>query len=281
MISVTTTFSDGDNNVFGPFTRTAACPINLGTRAPVLLSASPSSGLCAVANDLLLTGACFIIPQGGVTSVFAVQRDNPSNVIQATRFVIFNTNLIDALFQFGSANAGKTFLIFVSGPGGTSRNITTLPAGAPAGCPAGNEEGIQVTFSCIVESVGCTPGVASPGCPCPAGVPAGENGCIGSDVAIVNGCHLNRDSSGAFSLDVFGKNFRRGAAILVGGQAPKKIKFREPDPDFPNGFVRVTLKGKVCKGLPGLIVVTNPSPGPGVPATPSTPFACAEVCPTS
>src|SRR5262249_22378262 len=86
MISVTTTFSDGDNNVFGPFTRTAACPINLGTRAPMLLSASPSSGNCAVPSDLLLTGACFIIPQGGVTSVFAVQRDNPSNVIQATRF---------------------------------------------------------------------------------------------------------------------------------------------------------------------------------------------------
>ncbi|HMG35363.1 MAG TPA: hypothetical protein VKM94_15595 [Blastocatellia bacterium] len=281
VINLTTRFSEGDNNVFGPFTLTTGCPINLGVRAPVLLSATPSSGICGIGNDILLTGACFVIPQGSVTSVFAVQRDNPSNVIQATRFFVLNANLIDAFFQFGTANANKTFLIFVTGPGGTSRNLSSLPAGAPAGCPIGNEEGVRVTFSCIVETGGCIPDVASPGCPCPSGVPPGTNGCTGLDVAIVNGCHLSRGSGGVFALDVFGKNIKRGATIVVGGHAPKRIKFRERDPDFPNGFVRVTLKGGVCKGLPGAIVVTNPSPAPGVPPTPSQPFACAEVCPTT
>jgi hypothetical protein len=88
----------------------------------------------------LISGACFIIPQGSITSVFAVERTNPANVIQATNFVVLNNNLIDALFNFTSANAGKTFLIFVTGPGGTSRNLTTAVAGAPAGCPLGNEQ---------------------------------------------------------------------------------------------------------------------------------------------
>src|SRR6185436_20731638 len=87
------------------------------------------------------------------------------------------------------------------------------------------------------------------------------------------GCDLSRNStSGAFSLDVVGRNIKPGALETVGGVTPKKIKFKDPDPGFPGAFVRITLKKGVCRGLPGNIVITNPSPAPGVPAVPSQAF---------
>jgi hypothetical protein len=191
--------------------------------------------------------------------------------------------LLDVFVNFTSANAGKTFLVFVIGPNGTSRNLTTAVAGAPAGCPLGNEQGFQVTFTCSIEGPPCPAGVPLPGCPCPAGVADGTNGCVGTpiDVALVNGCRLDRNPAGAFVLDVFGKNLKPTAQILVGSVTPKRIKAREPDPSFPGGFVRLTLKGRICDGLPGSIVVTNPPAVPGGPTVPSQPFACTERCATS
>ncbi|MFL6277303.1 MAG: hypothetical protein ACJ74G_19130, partial [Blastocatellia bacterium] len=125
VITVTTTFTAGDNNVFGPFTRTTTCAIDLGVRAPIVISVTPSTGNCAIQQDLLITGACFTFttPSANgpvvntVTSVFALERGNTANRINAAPFVVINANLIDAFFNFGSANAGKTFLIFVQGPG--------------------------------------------------------------------------------------------------------------------------------------------------------------------
>src|SRR5205823_441807 len=117
---------------------------------------TPSNGNCAVQQDLLITGACFTFttPSANgpvvntVTSVFALERGNTANRVNAAPFVVINANLIDAFFNFGSANAGKTFLIFVQGPGGVSRNRTAAITGEPAGCALGNEQGIQVTFTC-------------------------------------------------------------------------------------------------------------------------------------
>jgi hypothetical protein len=152
-LTATTTFSAGDNNIFGPFTRTTQCSIDLGLRAPVVISVSASSGDCGVLQNLNITGACFVSPAGPITAVFAVEilpngTLNPANTIQAESFVVINNNLIDAHFRFGAINAGKRFLIFVTGPGGTSRNLTALPPGAPAGCVLGNEQGIQASFTC-------------------------------------------------------------------------------------------------------------------------------------
>src|SRR5207253_8831486 len=95
------------------------------------------------------------------TAVFAVDRNNPANVIQSKNFVIINTNVIDALFDFGGANAGKTFLIYATGPNGTSRNLTALPPGTPTPCPLGNEQGIQVTVTC--KSAGGSGGAGDSG----------------------------------------------------------------------------------------------------------------------
>jgi hypothetical protein len=251
--TVTTTFTSGDNNVFGAFTRTAVCVAALGVRAPVVFSVTPSDGNCAVPQDLLISGACFIIPQGSVTSVFAVERGNANNVIQASQFVVLNNNLIDALFNFGSANAGKTFLIFVTGPGGTSRNLTALPAGSPAGCPLGNEQGVQVTFTCLA-----------------AGAPPGPG--PSQDIAEVTGCDLTRSANGKFTLVITGRRFKAGAAVTIGGRTPKKVKFLDLDTQT-NAFTRLRASGKICQGLPGQIVVTNP----GVAA--SSPFQCNENCP--
>src|SRR5439155_15325407 len=86
-ILVTTTFTVGDNNVFGAFTRVSTCTLALGTRAPVVFSVTPSGGDCSLPiQDLLISGACFTFQQSGpfgpggatavitqnVTSVFAV-----------------------------------------------------------------------------------------------------------------------------------------------------------------------------------------------------------------
>src|ERR1044071_562632 len=156
MITLTRTLVESDDNVFGPTTQTLTCTIDLGLRAPVVISATPSEGDCAIGQNLLVSGSCFFLADGkpNVTSVFAVEAGNPSNVIQASAVQIMTPNLIDAFFQIGAANAGKTFQIFASGPNGTSRNLTALPANARAGCPLGNEQGIQVTLKCRAASRG-------------------------------------------------------------------------------------------------------------------------------
>jgi IPT/TIG domain len=173
--------------------------------------------------------------------------------------VILNPNLIDAFFKFGSVNEGKTFLIFVVGPGGTSRNLTLPIPGTPnpaIGCPAGykgNEQGIQVSFHCN------TAGQPGPNPP--------------PDIAVVNGCVLGRTAAGGFILTVTGSNFKDGASVLVGGQKPKKVKFQNLD-SSSNSFGKLKLKGHFCNGLPGNIVVTNP----GGTAGPSIPFLCSASC---
>jgi hypothetical protein len=253
-LTLTTTFTAGDNNIFGPFTRTTVCTLDLGLRAPVVISVTPAEGDCAVAQDLLISGACFIINGlPNVTSVFAVELGNPNNVIQATRFVILNANLVDALFNFGSVNAGKTFLIFASGPNGTSQNLTTLPAGA-TGCPLGNQQGVQAFFRCRT------------------GTPGGGGGA--ADLAIVEGCSINRSGSGKRSVEVTGRNFKDGATLKIGDQSPKKLKFRGEVTTGSNvSFTRIIGTGKIkCNMFPGDIVVQN------IGAAASAPFRCSAAC---
>jgi hypothetical protein len=247
----------GDDNVFGDFTQTATCEIDIGLRAPVVVSATPSDGTCSIEQNLFIPGSCFIQPDGkpNVTEVFAVDRSNPDNVIQAKRFVILNSTLIDALFEFGPANAGRTFLIFVSGPNGTSRNLTALPDGAPEGCPTGNEQGVTVTFTCRSQ-----------------GTPADQPGPVPLS-PLVNGCKLNRSASGAFTLTLSGR-FVEGTTATINAVATKKVKLKGFI-DQENLFSKAVLKGRVCENLPGIIVTTAPN---GVA---SLPFQCDEDCPTN
>src|SRR5215831_1686226 len=43
-LTLSLSVSAGDDNIFGPFTETATCSIDLGPRAPVIVSASPATG---------------------------------------------------------------------------------------------------------------------------------------------------------------------------------------------------------------------------------------------
>jgi hypothetical protein len=166
--------------------------------------------------------------------------------------------LLDVEVNFTSANAGKTFLVFVVGTGGTSRNLAAAVTGQPAGCPLGNEQGIQVTFTCnSITQVPCTPG--TPGCPT---IP----------IALVTSCKLDRQETGQFFLDVTGTSIKEGATATVGGVTPKKIKVIEVEPGTTNP-TKLRLVKKVCNGLPGNVIITNP----GAPA--SQPFNCTERCP--
>src|SRR5262245_38510171 len=273
-IIITTTFSAGDNNVFFPntagFTRTTTCSLLLGTRAPVVISVTPASGPCGRLQDVLITGACFTFTQfvpganppgsaniiGTVTSVFAVDVANPANRINAQDFTIINANLLDAHFNFGSANAAQTLVIFVTGPGGTSRGLVTPVTGQPAGCALGNEQGCLqcITFTCNAAG---TPGTG--------GTP---------EIATVTSCKLDRQDTGQFFLDVTGTGIKEGATATVGGVTPKKIKVVEVQPGSTNP-TKLRLVKKVCNGLPGAVIITNPGPNGG----PSQPFNCTERCP--
>jgi hypothetical protein len=252
-LTLSRTYYPDPNNVFGEFTQTVTCPIDLGARAPVVISVSPSDGNCSVPQNLIIPGSCFLLADGSpnVTSVFAVERNNPSNVVASQRFVILSNQLIDALFDFGSSNAGKTFLIYASGPNGTSRNLTFLPEGAPDGCPLGNEQGVQVTFTCR--------GAGQPDPP-----PAAPQ------LSRVEGCRVERSSSGSFSLTLTGR-FIDGSALTIGGASPKKMKMKDPT-DEPNIYSKITVKGKFCSTLPGTISILNPN------GALSVPFHCSEAC---
>jgi hypothetical protein len=152
LLTTTTTFTAGDNNVFGPFTRSTALSLVMGSRAPVVVGVTAVQGTCGLPQDLLISGFGFVsnlVPPGsGITAVTAVQEDNPTTIIPATTFNVLNNNLITARFNLGAGNAGKRFRIFVTGNGGTSRNLFSLPGGAPAGVPLGNEQGNVIDFSC-------------------------------------------------------------------------------------------------------------------------------------
>jgi hypothetical protein len=255
-ITLSRTVGAGDDNVFGPFTQKIVCSIDLGIRAPVVISATPSEADCALGQNQLIPGACFLLADGkpNVTSVFAVELGNPNNVIQANKFLILTSNLIDAFFQPGPGSAGKTFLLFVSGPNGTSRNLTALPANAPAGCPLGNEQGVEVTFRCKGTSSSPESGSGTP-----------------PSAAAVSSCRLVREDDGSFTLSVFGRGIREGSTLTIGGVTPKKVKLRDPDPADHN-FTRITVRKKFCENLPGPIVITDPN---GVS---STPLMCNERC---
>jgi hypothetical protein len=218
----------------------------------MVISATPSTGSCAVLQDLLISGACFVIGSTpNATTAFAVELKsdgtlNTANRVNATTFAMLNTNLVDAAFNFGSANAGKTFLIFVSGPNGTSRNLVTADP-RPAGCPVGNEQGVQVTFTCLGDSTTGTQ-------------------------ATVTGCSVYKGADGGCRLTVTGTNFMYGATITVGSVSPKKVKFKNESPAASGKFTTLILKG-VCGGLPGSIVVTN------INSTASVPYSCTATCP--
>lgn len=255
-ITMTRVFQESDDNVFGPFVQSLTCPVDLGLRAPVVISASPSEGDCTLGQNLLIPGSCFLLADGkpNVTSVFAVEVGNPANVIQSGAVQIINGNLIDAFFKPGPANAGKSFLIFVSGPNGTSRNLTSLPANAPAGCPLGNEQGIAVTFRCRSAN----PGGSGPG-----------SGSTPS-AAVLNSCRVERDDSGSFSLTIVGKGIRSDSTLTIGGASPKKIKFRDADAD--GTYTRIQVKKKFCEGLPGEIKITSAD------GNTSSSLICSERC---
>src|SRR5262249_55918553 len=177
-------------------------------------------GPCGVLQDLLISGACFQFQTGSgvgqVTSVFAIEVANPANKIQAQDFTILGPNLLDAHFNFTSANAGKKFIIQVVGPGGTSRGIITPVAGAPAGCALGNELGCLdcIAFTCNAAAN-----------PNPVGTPG---------IAVVTSCHVGRADTGQFFLDITVQNAKADALVTVGGLTPKKIKVVEVEPGTTN-----------------------------------------------
>lgn len=260
-LTLTTTFTSGDNNIFGAFALTSTCVIDLGVRAPVIISVTPSGGDCTVAQDLLISGVCFVLPSFGpngvgstnVTSVFAVESGNPSHVIPATRFVALNANLVDAYFEFGTANRGKTFLIFVSGPNGTlSASSLTCPTAG------GSQPDNQVTFKCD-----------NPPPPNPGGDPPPP------DNAVLSTCLIERTDAGAFVLTLTGRNIFGDSEIKVGGTVINKKKYKSPD--LKAGyFTKVILKGQVlCTVLPGAVTIKNNSPSGGL----SSPFQCDRSCP--
>ncbi len=251
-LTLTRRVGAGDDNIFGDFAQLITCNIDLGKRAPIIISATPSDGVCAIPQNLIIPGACFIQGDGkpNVTRVFAVERSNPGNVIDSPHFVILNNNLIDALFDFTSANAGKVFLIYVSGPNGTSRNLR-IPAEAPDGCVLGNEQGVQVAFTC-------------------QGTPPPSGGDTPQQFVDISDCRLKRSPSGSISLEIIGGSFVENSTVLINGVAPKKLKFKE---SLGEGrFAKIVAKGKVCENLPGAIVVTRPNSRPGVP------YACNRQC---
>jgi hypothetical protein len=187
-------------------------------------------------NDLLISGGCFILPGFGangvgstnVTSVFAIEVGNPANVVQALRFVVLSPFLINADFAFTSANAGKTFLIFVSGPNGTSQNLTSLPAGTQ-GCPAGflgNQLGIQVTFKC---NSGTVPG-----------------GSGNPNAVTVQSATW--DAQGR--LQIVGTGIQQGAVFKIGNTTAKKVKYKGLQTGS-NTFNKAVAKGLCPVGAVG------------------------------
>jgi hypothetical protein len=196
------------------------------------------------------------LPDGtpAVTSVTFVPVGGGATITGSSVF-LQSCCLLDVFVNFTSANVGKTFLVFVTGPGGTSRNLTAAVAGQPCTFAAGTETGVQVTVTC-----------ASAPNPNPTPTPL--------TAAVVTGCTLDRQESGQFFLDVTGTNIKDGFTVTVGGVEPKKIRTIQVESGTTPAIIR--LLKKICNGLPGNIIITNPGGAP-----PSQPFFCNKSCPSS
>lgn len=149
-VTITTSFTAGDNNVFGAFALSNSGQVALGTRAPVVTSVTPSSGNCGVVQTLALVGGNFSFATPGpgtsnVTDVIATDKGN-STVIHASSFTVVDATHLNATFNFAGAT-GHSFLIQAIGAGGTSRDLTTVPS-PPAAPVPGNEAGNLMTFTC-------------------------------------------------------------------------------------------------------------------------------------
>jgi hypothetical protein len=210
----------------------------------------------------MISGACFTLSSGSlnVTSLFDQDTSNSANIIPGTTVQVLSPSQIDAHFNFTSANAGKTFLIFVTGPNGTSQNLTALPAGTA--CPAGfigNQGGFQVTFKCNATAGG------------------GGSGGTPQDIAKLTSCALHRKASGTIFIDLFGSNIAQGATVTANNKPlPGKTRVQFADLDTgTNRFTRIRLIKGVCSFAPATFVVLNP----GANGAPSQPFICAEACP--
>src|SRR5918999_1587023 len=77
------------------------------------------------------------------------------------------------------------------------------------------------------------------------------------EVPVINSCELKRSSTGVFSLHVGGVNIRDGATMTISGIAPKKLKYK--DEEIEGIFNKIIAKGRVCRSVPGAVIVTNPN----------------------
>jgi hypothetical protein len=93
--------------------------------------------------------------------------------------------------------------------------------------------------------------------------------------AVVNGCLLERNEAGVFRRIISGSNMNANATVRISGTLFPKVKFRKPDSANPGRFTKVIVKGRVCRELPGAIVITNA----GVNEFPRDPFQCNHACP--
>ena len=92
----------------------------------------------------------------------------------------------------------------------------------------------------------------------------------------MTGCKLDRQETGQFFLDVTGTGIKDGATVTVGGVVPKKIKVIEVV-SGTNNPSKLRLLKKICNGLPGAVIITNPAPNGAA----SAPFLCTERCPAN
>jgi hypothetical protein len=93
----------------------------------------------------------------------------------------------------------------------------------------------------------------------------------GPPVPIITDCRLERSTEG-WKLIVNGHMFKKPVTVTVGGITPREVNHKEPSEE-PDTYKRLVLKGRICRGLPGDIVVTNPGGGRS-PA----PYQCALSC---
>src|SRR5262249_12088009 len=131
-----------------------------------------------------------------------------------------------------------TFVVFVSGPNGTSQNLTTLPAGSS--CPAGfvgNQQGILVTIKCNAP-------------PTPAPQPNSPT---------ITNATLTTSASGLPELDVIGTGFSSNAVVSVNG-VNAKITVMSGLDTGSNAYTKASVTKKACKLLKSghnVITVTN------------------------
>ena len=223
---------DGDAPLeVAPVTLTCASTIDIGARAPVVLSIAPDTVACEDPDDpdnvedVQIAGLCFF---GSITSAFITTNpDGTGTRVDLSNVVNVQSNIVTATVPIAQLTPDTPYYVFVVRSDGV--RSTSYP----------NAFGFDVTFTCLSEETPEEPEIR------------------------LTSCRVVRNSVGKLILQVNGENFvPNDSIVLLNGVPCRRNKYPARFINPTSGTTtRINCSGGLSGLLPATVTVRNQSDG--------------------